>query len=102
MINIINVKVILLFSSIIGIFSAPFFFSGSFKKGAQNLGRAITTLAGGATIYTGGKEIYKDIKGALNNPATDNKSQSGSTGSNSSQSGTGKSGGSNKEGASKT
>jgi len=84
-IEIINVKFILLTSSILGILSLPVYFSGVFKKGVQTAGKAIGAIATGGAAYIGSREIYRDLKETISDSKSG--SNSGNSGSNSGNSG---------------
>jgi len=67
------------------------------KRGIDKLVKGITMVSGLATIYTGGKEITKDLKNVLNNKPDSNngkrsssKSNNGSNSNNESSSSTSK------------
>jgi hypothetical protein len=84
---IINNNIIILSTPILGILPI-IFVSGAAKEAAKKIGKIV--LGGAATagsIYTGGKEIIKDIKNATGNSGSENSGtgdQSGSVNSGSS------------------
>jgi len=96
----INIKFILLTSSILSLLSVPIFFSGPFKKGAKELGKLLGHIGTTGAGYIGGKEMYKDLSEFINK--TGSGSNSDNSGNNSTStptpnksSGDGNKGGSN-------
>lgn len=53
------------------------------KQGLKQVGKMLTGLGVGGSIYTGGKEVYKDIKELKNKPKTeDGNTNNGSSSKN--------------------
>lgn len=76
-INISYIGNLILFSLMVGVISIGFLILLSAKEGLKRLGKALTGLGVAGSIYTGGKEGYKDFKEYLKTSGDNSENKSG-------------------------